>query len=291
MEATKNTRMDVAVKEEVREDASTAALLALLPAKRDNSFIMKLYNMLNLNEYPDIVKWNREGTSFTIAKRPEFISIVLQKFFGGVKMSSFLRQLNMYSFTKDSDPNSLTYTNPCFTKANAALLKLIKRRQFPAHKEENASIDFVNLENVAAVRTALDSAFAHVKTEPSSQEASTSSVVPEENSIKLPKFNSNRPIVSPHSPEPRAQLFAGQGGVCRRCAQVEHLFAQEDPFKSVFEEEEDNHGNATQDPETPTLDATESCFSEENPFFASSTFSAFKADSKYFDNKDLYTTK
>ena len=283
MESMKSTKTDVAVKQE--ESSTTAALLEMLPAKREKSFVMKLYNMLNLNDYPDIVRWNRDGTSFTIEKRPEFISVVLQIFFGGVKMSSFLRQLNMYSFTKDA--HTITYSHPCFTKANPILLKLIKRTQLPASKKmEHLPIGLGSLRNVAVgTSTDLDSAFVSVKTETKTSQTSISEDT-EEGTQKLPKFSSNRPIVSPHSPQARSFQLSSNDGVCRRCAQVEHLFEQEDSFEDVFDEE--TNVNTTPEPNTTALEAAEGCLSDENPFFATGAFSAFKADSKYFNSKDLY---
>jgi hypothetical protein len=291
MEAMKNETNASYVKgngqgKEIMQNQSTAsALLDLLPVKRENSFIMKLYNMLNLNEYPEIVRWNKDGTFFTIENRQEFISTVLKKCFGGVKMSSFLRQLNMYSFTKD--PQGIKYTHPYFTKANPVLLKLIKRRQFPASQK----IDFPPIDYESGgkgsvaddVATDLDSAFVSVKAEPFTPEEM--SAVAGEDAETSSNAVFDRPVVSPHYPQSRAQLPSQ--GVCRRCAQVEHLFHQEDPFKGVFEE--DNEAEAVPEHEQPLFNA-ESGLAEEQSIFATSAtsaFSAFKADdSKYFDAKD-----
>jgi hypothetical protein len=102
-----------------------------------------------------------------------------------------------------------------------------------------------------------------------------------------------RPVVSPHSSQPRATLYPE--GICRRCAQMEHLFSQEDPFKSVFEEE------INADPEhceTILTSEAKDCCSPQTTFSSSQlasilapggdNFSAFKADSKYFNPMDLY---
>lgn len=80
---------------------SNSAVLDTLPVKRESTFIMKLYKLLNVNDFPNAISWNVDGKSFTIRKRQLFIDKVLPKCFGGVKMTSFMRQLSMYSFIRE----------------------------------------------------------------------------------------------------------------------------------------------------------------------------------------------
>jgi hypothetical protein len=76
-------------------------ILDVLPGVRQSSFVMKLYQLLEQHQHPRAIKWDTNGTSFTIGDRDEFADVVLKNCFGGVKLNSFLRQLNMYSFTRD----------------------------------------------------------------------------------------------------------------------------------------------------------------------------------------------
>lgn len=255
----KSAKSDVYTK--VKQNPSTSTLLDILPPKRDNSFIMKLYKVLNLNEHPDIVRWSNDGTFFTIEKRPQFISIVLKESFNGVKMSSFLRQLNMYSFSKD--PQGIMYTHPYFTKANPELLKLIKRRQFPASKKvEHPPVD-------CGVRVA----DADADADAGASSRARLAVVTEDGREEFPALASDRPIVSPHISQPRAKLTPE--GVCRRCAYMERLFSQDNPFKGVFEEESATEADAEQSED------------EDGMFSSTVPFSAFnKSDAKFFDTQD-----
>jgi len=47
-----------------------------------------------------IISWQPHGRAFRIHNREKFIETVLPRFFGKIKMSSFLRQINLYGFRR-----------------------------------------------------------------------------------------------------------------------------------------------------------------------------------------------
>lgn len=68
-------------------------------------FPLKLHETLTQIEkdgYDDIVGWLPHGRSFKIFKQKEFTEIILPRYFVMTKKSSFLRQLNLYSFRRFS---------------------------------------------------------------------------------------------------------------------------------------------------------------------------------------------
>lgn len=75
-----------------------------------------------------------DGDGFIIYKLTSFTQTVLPKYFKHQNISSFIRQLNMYGFTKSKrEENENIYSNPFFQRGNKADLKKIQRK---AQKEE-----------------------------------------------------------------------------------------------------------------------------------------------------------
>lgn len=69
-------------------------------AKKTNSFLCKLYDILNDLEYGEIISWNKEGNGVIIKNITKLCKIVLPKFYKHKNYSSFVRQLNIYGFYK-----------------------------------------------------------------------------------------------------------------------------------------------------------------------------------------------
>ncbi len=68
--------------------------------KKSKSFLLTLYNILNENQYKEIISWNSEGTNIIISNPEKLSDIVLPKYYLHNKFNSFTRQLNIYGFHK-----------------------------------------------------------------------------------------------------------------------------------------------------------------------------------------------
>ena len=64
------------------------------------TFLVKLYDMVEEVETNDIVNWLPEGNGFQITNVDVFCSQILPKYYDHNKFTSFIRQLNMYDFCK-----------------------------------------------------------------------------------------------------------------------------------------------------------------------------------------------
>lgn len=96
-------------------------------------FLEKLFVILEDESIQDIISWQSDGNSFIIKKPTDLEEIVLPKYFKHNNIQSFVRQLNMYSFSKTRhDSNFREFKQPKFMKGRRDLLHLIKRKQsFP----------------------------------------------------------------------------------------------------------------------------------------------------------------
>lgn len=63
-------------------------------------FPVKLHNLLESNEWSDIISWQPHGRCFVIRKPEEFINTVMPRHFRQTKLTSFQRQLNLYCFLR-----------------------------------------------------------------------------------------------------------------------------------------------------------------------------------------------
>ena len=94
-----------------------------------NSFLSKLYDILNDNAYKKIICWNNEGTCIIISDMNKFCNNVLPKYFKHNNYSSFVRQLNIYGFrkcqglTKDEERYENEKFNKKITKEEITKLK------------------------------------------------------------------------------------------------------------------------------------------------------------------------
>jgi len=123
-----------------------------------SSFIKKTYEILEDQQFPDIVDWNDEGNALVIKKPQEFAQQVLPTYFKHGNLTSFVRQLNMYDFHKRrTSKYDHVYYHDLFHKGKKHLLKEIKRKN-----QENT------LSNIQKAIDALEAVKESEKNEPSS---------------------------------------------------------------------------------------------------------------------------
>ncbi|KAL1923601.1 uncharacterized protein VTP21DRAFT_8581 [Calcarisporiella thermophila] len=103
-----------------------------------NTFVHKLYNMVNDNKHNHLLAWNYLGTSFIVCNIAEFSRQVLPLHFKHNNFSSFVRQLNMYGFHKvnksprgqrtNSENQIWEFSHSRFLRGRPDLLEEIKRK-------------------------------------------------------------------------------------------------------------------------------------------------------------------
>lgn len=102
-------------------------------------FINKLIHILSLKEKTGI-KWSSDGNDIEIYDQSLFQKKILEKYFKHIKISSFIRQLNIYEFerVKLIDPNSrdlIVFRNRLFSRGSNSF-HLIKRKK-KSNKEKD----------------------------------------------------------------------------------------------------------------------------------------------------------
>merc|ERR1719296_457695 len=71
-----------------------------LLVKQVPSFLLKLWSIVDNPATDSLVSWSRSGTAFIIKDTSQFTNVLLPFYFKHANLSSFIRQLNMYGFTK-----------------------------------------------------------------------------------------------------------------------------------------------------------------------------------------------
>ena len=93
------------------------------------SFLIKLYQILESNQYKDIIDWDETGKLFIIKNLNGFCEKVLPIYYKHNNYSSFVRQLNMYDFHKiRNKDNFIVYEHSMFCKNGKNLIGQIKRK-------------------------------------------------------------------------------------------------------------------------------------------------------------------
>jgi len=99
------------------------------PTGQISSFLQKMVDMLKKPSGGNIARWSQDGMGIIIDSRN---TDSLQRFFKTTKMSSFVRQLNMYGFSKAKTPEEagdlIYFENPNFTRDAPNNIYKIKRR-------------------------------------------------------------------------------------------------------------------------------------------------------------------
>ena len=60
------------------------------------NFLLKLYQILETNEFQNIIEWGENGRYFVVKNMNEFTDKVLPRFFKHNNYSSFVRQVSPY---------------------------------------------------------------------------------------------------------------------------------------------------------------------------------------------------
>ena len=68
--------------------------------KKNKSFLLKLFDILNEGEYHDIIHWNSNGNGIIITNEDKLSDSVLPNFYLHKNYASFKRQLHLYGFHK-----------------------------------------------------------------------------------------------------------------------------------------------------------------------------------------------
>ncbi|CAO3676348.1 unnamed protein product [Rhizopus stolonifer] len=102
--------------------------------KEVNTFIEKLFNMVNNIDNKHLISWNATGNTFLVYSIKIFAQELLSVNFKHSNYSSFVRQLNMYGFHKLNKSSRRQgfevweFCHPKFQKNCPNLLKEIKRK-------------------------------------------------------------------------------------------------------------------------------------------------------------------
>ena len=86
--------------------------------KKTESFLSKLFDILNDVNYNKIISWDKEGNKIIIFDVVKLCNEILPKFYKHRKYASFIRQLNLYGFRKSKgiEDNLEKYEHDKFNK-------------------------------------------------------------------------------------------------------------------------------------------------------------------------------
>jgi hypothetical protein len=85
---------------------------------------IQLMNLLNKDEYYDIISWNSKGTAFKISKPKLFEQEVMPKYFDYIKYSEFSRDLRKWGFIRQKTGEDMgSFLNEKFQKDRWDLLE------------------------------------------------------------------------------------------------------------------------------------------------------------------------
>jgi hypothetical protein len=141
------------------EDSYTNRKNVTTPA----AFLEKLYDIMENVSLQPYISWQPDGLSFLIKDVQAVSEFVLPYYFKHNNIQSFVRQLNMYNFSKTRhDSNYREFRQPLFQRGRRDLLSDIKRKsQVPAEKSAASKRKYTPNESDNEARYSL--AISHVE--------------------------------------------------------------------------------------------------------------------------------
>ncbi|EDQ88413.1 uncharacterized protein MONBRDRAFT_37599 [Monosiga brevicollis MX1] len=109
-------------------------------------FLQKLYRLANNDQHNHIIKWSDDGSSFWVADIAAFSRDVLPAYYKHNNYASFVRQLNMYGFHRNTSNKGKVmpgvgmierFSNPYFRRGREDLLHLIHRKSSAASAKKS----------------------------------------------------------------------------------------------------------------------------------------------------------
>lgn len=103
-------------------------------------FPVKLHNLLESNEFSNVISWQPHGRCFTLNKPKEFIKDVMPRHFRQTKLTSFQRQLNLYCFIRlTSGRDKGCYYHELFLRGKPQLCERMIRMRIKGTKIKASS--------------------------------------------------------------------------------------------------------------------------------------------------------
>ena len=134
---------------------------------KPDKFILKLYEILNKEEYNKIIHWSKNGSYIVITNTHALTKKILPIYFNHQNYCSFVRQLNMYNFHKirtNPNKNEQYFIHESFNKTKTIKeIKLFKRKSKANNKnlkclffeDEDSKIKYTILEKKKGEKTKL----------------------------------------------------------------------------------------------------------------------------------------
>jgi len=106
-------------------------------------FLLKTYEILEKPDYQDMIHWSPDGTAIIIDKVHDFSQNVLPLYFKHSNYMSFIRQLNMYGFTRSEVfKDKLAFSQPLFQRGRKEnLVKMQRKTQIPKTPSSSSEKD------------------------------------------------------------------------------------------------------------------------------------------------------
>jgi len=98
------------------------------PQAGSGEFVSRLFDLVENKRYPNACSFNEAGEGLIIHSTFEMEKTVLPEIFQHTNYSSFVRQLNVYGFSKNRMSETIEFTHPGFRRNRPDLLPSIRRK-------------------------------------------------------------------------------------------------------------------------------------------------------------------